>query len=229
MLYAPPPADIIAVIEAERGPIPAEFLWSMAWGESRYDVDVVNRFGFIGLFQVGPVWLEPFNEATGSSFTRANLKKAKENTRVAVWALRHIAEGWARNHPESLATDWKSRRFLELLAMGYGHGYSERGGVGLVVGYLEDRSFLTGQITARTVHRYARAAGAVRFLSDDGRLAHSLSVVARVFENGAPAPSDPAPGRLRRGRRRARRRGASGAVFVVAAFAVTAAVALGRT
>ena len=103
---------------------------------------------------------------------RADLLKPAVNIRIAADLLRRIADSYERNHPEveNMLEDWNNPRFVELLTFGWNAGYSERGGVGRVVSYLEDRG-LAHAVTIDSVHRYAKAAGASRHLSNAKKVA----------------------------------------------------------
>ena len=54
--------------------------------------------------------------------------------------------------------DWKSRRYAELVALGWNAGYSDRGGVGLAVTELEAAGAKPDDVTVDTVARVAGGA-----------------------------------------------------------------------
>jgi hypothetical protein len=130
-----------------------------------------------GLMQVVEVVRKDFNRRHGTSYPRPALLDAETNVRVATWLLSVIADSYERNHGDTgnMSPDWSNPCFVELLTAGWNGGWSERGGMGRVVSYLERRGHRS--VTLDLVHANARAAGAVRFLSEPARLKWSKSVV----------------------------------------------------
>lgn len=163
--------------------LPAAFLRALAQRES--SMNPKDRTGPAwGLLQIVEVVRRDYNKRHGTSFSRVDLLDADVNVRIAADLLRTIAASYGRNHPKvpNLIMNWSNARFVELLVAGWNGGWSERAGLGRVARYLEDRG--QTDITIDDIFANARAAGAVRFLSESARLDWSKSV-ARLYMSEA--------------------------------------------
>ncbi len=128
--------------------------------------------------QVIEVVRRDYNKRHGTSHTRRELLDPATNVTIATDLLARIIASYQRNHPTvpNLQVDWDNPRFVELLTFGWNAGYSERGGVGRVARYLEQRGVT--HITIDTLYENARAAGASRHLSNAKKVAWSKGVAA---------------------------------------------------
>lgn len=160
--------------------IPVPYLRALALRES--DMNARSSDGPAwGLLQVIEVVRQDYNKKTGASFARQDLLNPLVNVTIASSALATIIESYARNHPHvhNLQADWQNPKFVELLTFGWNAGWSERGGVGRVATFLEQRGVLDQTIDI--VHDAAKAAGASPHLSSDTKLAWCKSVVAQYL------------------------------------------------
>ena len=159
--------------------LPAAFLRALAQRESSMNPKEKTGPAW-GLLQVVEVVRRDYNKRHGTRFSRNDLLDPDVNIRIASDLLRTIAASYGRNHSgvSNLIMDWSNPRFVELLVAGWNAGWSERAGLGRVAGYLEDRG--RTEITIGDIFANARAAGAVRFLSEPARLKWSKSV-ARLY------------------------------------------------
>lgn len=191
-----PSAELQAVIRANAQDVPAEYLMSVAYWESRYHADVVNDQGFVGLCQIHPRFLADYNAQTGSDVAGADLKDPATNIRVAVWMIDRISRAWAGWYPRALAKNWRSQRWVRLLAFGYGAGWSRLGGLAKVAGYLEEHGWAASAITVERIQQYAQAAGAVEFLSMESRMKHAIRTADSYFDfaDGRQIASGPSAG-----------------------------------
>ena len=171
------------VFRAHAGVLPVAYLRALAKRES--DMTEQERSGPAwGLLQVVEVVRRDFNKRHGTNFVRADLLKADTNVRMATWLLHIIVKSYKRNHPNvpNMIMDWCNPRFAELLTAGWNGGWSERAGLGRVASYLERRG--KTDITIDDIFANARAAGAVRFLSEPARRKWGKSV-ARLYMSEA--------------------------------------------
>src|SRR6266545_3557950 len=115
--------------------------------------------------QIIEVVRRDYNLAHETRYERTDLLDPEVNVAIATWLLRRIIASYARHHPNvpNLHADWDNPRFAEILTFGWNAGWSEAGGVGRVVRYVEGQG--TTDITIDLVHENARAAGASRHLS----------------------------------------------------------------
>jgi soluble lytic murein transglycosylase-like protein len=161
--------------------LPVAYLRSLAKRES--NLNPADQSGPAwGLLQVIEVVRLDYNKRHGTDHTRLDLLKPETNIAVASDLLRRIIASYQRNHPRvpNMQTRWSNRRFVELLTFGWNAGYSERGGVGRVARYLEERG-QAFRIDIDTIHQSARAAGASRHLSNARKVAWCKSV-ASLYE-----------------------------------------------
>jgi hypothetical protein len=134
-----------------------------------------------GLLQVIEVVRLDHNQRAGTNYTRQDLLDPVVNVTIVASALATIIRSYAEKHPRisNLRADWRNPRFIELLTFGWNAGWSERGGVGRVSTYLEQRGALVQTID--TIHQASRAAGASPHLSNAAKVAWSKSVAAQYF------------------------------------------------
>ena len=170
------PATHDALFRTYGASLPLSFLRGLAWNESRMDARAVSRAGARGILQIMPVVLSEFNRANGTSYARDDLHRPDVNVAMAAWLLRVIVRDYARHHPRTLATNWDDPRFVGLVVLGWNRGFSERAGVGYVVGRLEAEGWPPRSITTEAVVANAARFGAARTLQGD--LAWVRSVVA---------------------------------------------------
>jgi hypothetical protein len=160
--------------------IPVPYLRALALRES--DMNPRSASGPAwGLLQVIEVVRQDHNQRTGSRFMRQDLLDPVVNVTIAANALVTIMRSYAQHHPRvrNLQADWNNPRFAELLTFSWNAGWSERGGVGRVSSYLEQRGVLDQTID--TIHQASRAAGASPHLANAAKVAWSKSVAAQYF------------------------------------------------
>ncbi len=192
--------------ERYRGSIPIEYLRALAKRES--GMRPGERSGPAwGLMQIVEVVRSDFNEAHGTKYTRRDLLDPAVSVAMCCWVLRFIIESYGRNHPNvpNLRADWGNPRFVELLTFGWNAGFSEKAGVGKVVGYLEGLG--ARDIDLDQVHDHARLAGASRHLSNDRKVRWCKSVVELYQRERSP-----------RNAARRRRRGAKATQHTIFVF-----------
>jgi hypothetical protein len=180
--------------------IPTAYLRALAAHESQLRPDAISGAAR-GLFAVVPIKLKDFNARHGTHFSLDDLMNPVVNVEVAAGFIRDaIVASYAKNHPDvpNLREDWTNPRFVELVTLGWNAGYSERGGVGRVVAFLELHG--NHDITLDLVQANARAAGASSALSDPRRARFCRDVTAtytrereRDSIEGAPTAPPAAP------------------------------------
>lgn len=165
------------VFERHRGDIPLEYLRALAMRESGMNPSS-HEGPARGLLQIIEVVRTDFNQRHRTRYTRAQLLDPDINVRIATWLLRFIVDGYRRNHAcvRNLRSDWDNPRFVALVTFGWTAGASEKGGVGLVAGYLKKKG--AREIDLDLIHEHARAAGASKHLSNPAKVRWSRSVVA---------------------------------------------------
>ena len=149
------PAYLDAVVLDHAKLAPPALVRSVIENESSGDPDNVNpKSGATGLMQIVRSVLKDYNLAHGETWTMEDMKDPDKNLTVGVDHLERIAKSLSRNHP-SLPLDFGSRRFVELVILGWVNGYSEAGGVGNVVGKMEAAGVPADKITADSVAEMA--------------------------------------------------------------------------
>jgi hypothetical protein len=173
------------IFDMYRESIPIEFLRALARRES--DLNPEERTGPAwGLMQVVEVVRKDFNQAHGTRYTRQDLLDPAINVAIACWLLRFIIAQYAKHQDgvPNLRADWNNPRFVALVVAGWNAGFSASGGVLKVVRHLKARGIT--DITIDLVFQHARAAGAVRHLSNAAKLRWCKSVV-RLYEHDRAA------------------------------------------
>lgn len=160
--------------------IPVPYLRALALRESSMNPRSSSGPAW-GLLQVIEVVRQDYNQRTGAKFTRQDLLNPAINVTIAASTLAIIAKSYAKNHPRvaNLQTNWNNPRFIELLTFGWNAGWSERGGVGRVATFLDQRGVLDQTID--TIHQASRAAGASPHLANAAKVRWSKSVAAQYF------------------------------------------------
>lgn len=165
-------AQFDAVFQKYRGNIPIEYVRTLAYYESHWDPNAVNKpatisdatwysmppgkrvtvgTGAVGLFQI----TEVVRKDAGVS--RADLLNPEVNTRVALGLLNRIVSSWAS--VPGLAADWRSRRWVELVTFGWNAGYSKTAGVAFAAAQLAAEGVKPDAITVTAIHAWANRTG----------------------------------------------------------------------
>lgn len=160
--------------------LPVAYLRALALHES----DMTPRLSSgpaWGLLQVIEVVRQDFNQRAGTNYSRQDLLDPAVNVTIAASTLAQIVKSYATNHAHipNLQADWRNPQFVALLTFGWNAGYSERGGVGRVATYLEQRG--VSEVTIDGVFAAAQKAGASRHLSNAAKLAWSKQVTRQYF------------------------------------------------
>ncbi len=133
-----------------------------------------------GLLQVGRSVVEGYNERHGTRYTLSDVLDPNLNVTMGAETLSRIATSYSKNHPDSrhMRKDWSNPEFVKLVLAGWNSGYSERGGVGRVARYLEQRKI---PVTHDNVFQYADAAGATVHLQNPKKRAWQRAVSGLYF------------------------------------------------
>lgn len=160
--------------------IPVPYLRALALRESNMNARSSSGPAW-GLLQVIEVVRTDYNQRTGARYTRQDLLDPAINVTIASSALSMIIQSYAQKHPRitNLQPNWNNPRFIELLTFGWNAGWSERGGVGRVSTFLEQRGIVDQTID--TIHQAAHAAGASDHLASTAKVAWCKSVAAQYF------------------------------------------------
>jgi soluble lytic murein transglycosylase-like protein len=159
--------------------IPVAYLRALANAESSMRAD--DRLGLINVVKVA---LDDYNRRRRMAITPEQMRDPAINVRVAADTLRMIIDSYRVNHADvdNLREDWRNPRFVELLTTGWNAGYSEIGGVGRVVRWLQQRPIAErAPITIDAVFDAAWSAGATRHLSNPRKLTWAKGV-AKAYE-----------------------------------------------
>lgn len=159
--------------------LPVPYLRALALHESDMRPRLADGPAW-GLMQVIEVVREDFNRRERKNFTRSDLLDPAVNVTIAASSLALIAKSYAANHPNSpnLQTNWRNPQFVALLTFGWNAGWSERGGVGRVASFLEQRGM---DVTINSVFDAAKASGASPHLSNPMKLAFAKQVTRQYF------------------------------------------------
>jgi soluble lytic murein transglycosylase-like protein len=159
------------------GSVPVPFIRALIHGESGGNPRRENAVSHAaGLLQLTEIVRRDWNSAHPvAPVSRAALFDPEINIRIGAALLNRIVEVYAR-HP-TLQPAWETRRYAELVALGWNAGYSDRAGVGLAVSHLEasgaDADDITVDSVARTAAELRRAS---RFVSHPDRVAYAKAV-----------------------------------------------------
>jgi soluble lytic murein transglycosylase-like protein len=176
------------MIEKYAGRVPVAFIRALIHGESGGDSQLENPASHAaGLLQITEIVRRDWNDAhTDAPVSRDQLFDPEINVRIGAALLNRIVQVYAK-HP-TLQPDWGTRRYPELVALGWNAGYSDRGGVGLVVSHLEAAGAQTADVTVDSVARVAAGLPeASRFVSRPDRVAYARAV-ADLYLGSRKAP-----------------------------------------
>jgi membrane-bound lytic murein transglycosylase MltF len=195
--------------------IPARYLAAVADHESSFDPKAVNGHA-TGLFQITTVVLKDYNAQHGTTYTRADLLDPILNTRIAVDHIHRIIDLYSAI--PALRPDWTSRRWVELLTLGWNAGHSA---VARVAQQMKKAGVPPERTTIDTVHSAAVAMQYPGHLADEKHVGFARRVTAAYFR-GPPREEVASLESPNVGK-------ASGAGTAVAILAPLGALALGKT
>jgi hypothetical protein len=186
-----PSSPFEAAFARYAGAIPQTYLRSLAYKESGFRPDVVHpRSKATGLFQITKIALDDFNKRQGSRYTLEQLKEPTLNTGVAAHHLTAVIASYAR-YP-ALRPDWSSRRWVELLTLGWNAGHNA---VIALASKLAASGIPPDRITVDSVSQLARATGTGTYVADPARVSWAKSV-ASMYLGGGAVPSGRSVGPL---------------------------------
>lgn len=182
---APPPPGYTAaydgIFRSFCPGIPVEFMRALAKRESNFNPHDTEGPAW-GLMQVVEVVRRDFLKKTGRAAARQDLLDPALNVEIACGVLGRITKNYHRYHPQTLRVNWRDRRWVELVVAGWNAGYSEKAGVGYVVGEMEKRGARAADVTIDTMARAASSLPrAAEFLSMPHRLRWWRSVADAYF------------------------------------------------
>lgn len=172
------PRTFDPIFEKHRGAdLPIEYLRALAMKESGMDPSARGSSAW-GILQIVEVVRSDYNRAHRTSHARARLLDPDTNVAIAAWLLRTIIASYQKHHADvpNLRPDWSNPRFVELLTFGWNAGWTERGGVGLVVGWLKAKG--ARDIDIDLVFENARAAHASKHLANAAKVRWCKGVAA---------------------------------------------------
>jgi soluble lytic murein transglycosylase-like protein len=176
------------MIEKYAGRVPVAFIRALIHGESGGDSQLENPASHAaGLLQITEIVRRDWNDAHADApVNRDQLFDPEINVRIGAALLNRIVQVYGK-HP-TLQPDWSTRRYPELVALGWNAGYSDRGGVGLVVSHLEAAGAQPADVTVDSVARLAAGLPeASRFVSRPDRVAYARAV-ADLYLGSRNAP-----------------------------------------
>jgi len=176
------------VIERFAGRVPLAFIRALVHSESGGDSQKENPASHAaGLLQITEIVRKDWNMAhPDAPVSREQLFDPEINVRLGAALLNRIAQVYG-HHP-TLRPDWQSRRYAELVALGWNAGYSDHGGVGLAVTKLEAAGATPEEVTVDSVARVAAdLPKAARFVSRPDRVAYAKAV-ADLYLGSRRAP-----------------------------------------
>jgi hypothetical protein len=178
--------DPVIARYAER--VPVAFIRALIHGESGGNSQKENPSSHAaGLLQITEIVRKDWNAAhAGAPVSRSDLFDPEINVRIGAALLNRIVQVY-RKHP-TLSPDWTSRRYAELVALGWNAGYSNASGVGLAVTELEAAGATPDDVTVDTVARVAAALpNASPFVSRPERVAYAKAI-ADLYLGSKRAP-----------------------------------------
>jgi hypothetical protein len=166
------------------GVVPENYLRVLAYKESGFRPDVVHpQSKATGLFQITNTALSSFNQRNASSLQLPQLVDPDINTQVASQHLAGVINVYKKYR--ALQPDWNSRRWLELLTLGWNAGHNA---VAQIVGRMEASGLPVDRINVDTVSQAAAAIGGkAKYVGDSARVAWSKSVAAKFLGGTVPA------------------------------------------
>lgn len=172
------------VFDEYREEIPLEYIRALSWHESRFNPNSQNKGSkATGLLQVTPVVVSDYNERHKTVYKLDDMKDPEKGVKVGLDTLNRIVDAYRNNHRDTLYPDWKSKRFLELLTLGWNAGYSRVAGVQYVVAEMEKAGLPFGAITVDTVHEQAkRLPKATRHLRNEAKIRYAHAVASTALE-----------------------------------------------
>jgi soluble lytic murein transglycosylase-like protein len=176
------------VIERYAARVPLAFIRALVHGESGGDSQKENPASHAaGLLQITEIVRQDWNAAhPDAPVSRDQLFDPEINIRIGAALLNRIVQVYGHHH--TLRPDWQSRRYAELVALGWNAGYSDRGGVGFVVSELESAGARAEDVTVDSVARVAAGLpDASRFVSRPDRVAYAKAV-ADLYLGSRRAP-----------------------------------------
>lgn len=116
-----------------RSGIPARLLRVIAKRESGNDPmatpNARSSQAARGLMQITGIVRQDYNRRHGTDITPDDLWDPRVNVAIGADLLRTIVDAYRATGLVELQPDWTSRRWVDLLSLGYGAGYSARSGV----------------------------------------------------------------------------------------------------
>ncbi len=176
------------LIERFAGKVPVAFIRALVHGESGGDSQKENaKSHAAGLLQITEIVRRDWNAAhPDAPVTREQLFDPEINVRIGAALLNRIVQVYG--HHRTLRPDWTSRRYAELVALGWNAGYSDHGGVGFAVSELESAGAGPDDVTVDSVAHVATALpGASPFISRPDRVAYAKAV-ADLYLGSRSAP-----------------------------------------
>lgn len=166
------------------GPIPQGYLRALAYKESGFRPDIVHpRSRATGLFQITTPALTSFNQRAGTALSLEHLVNPEVNTKVAVQHLVTVMDVYRRYR--SLQPDWSSRRWIELLTLGWNAGHNA---LARIAEKMEASGIPPERITVDTVSQVAAGLGAAKYVADPARVAWAKSVADLFLGGGGSMP-----------------------------------------
>ena len=165
------------------GVVPENFLRILAFKESGFRPEVVHpKSHATGLFQITSTALNTFNQRNRSNIGLAQLVDPDLNTRVASQHLAGVINVYKKYR--SLQPDWTSRRWLELLTLGWNAGHNA---IANIAGRMEAAGIPNERINIDTIRQTAESVGgSSKYVADPARVSWSKSVAAMFL--GGPTP-----------------------------------------
>lgn len=164
-------ATLRAIFAKYGGEIPAAYLATLAKKESGHNPAIINPASHAtGLFQITMPALSAYNKRNGTAWTLSQLFDADRNTMVAADHLKAVVRSYRRF--KSLTPDWSSRRWVELLTLGW------NAGDGAITTVAQQLDAAGRPVTVDTVSQAAAAAPSAltRYIAEPGRVQWSKQV-----------------------------------------------------
>lgn len=166
-----------ALITKYAANVPVAFVRALIHGESAGDPKRRNPVSHAtGLLQITDIVRRDWNTAHPEApVSSVDLFDPEINIRIGVALLNRIVRVYAR-HP-TLLPDWTSRRFAELVVLGWNAGYSDQGGVAAVASRFEQAGTEPDDVTVDSIAQLAATSGpSARFVARPDRVAYAKAV-----------------------------------------------------